>query len=279
MPAASRQASPSAAREPVEIVAAHLVAAQRLDRVAEVHQQLAVLPAHDVGPDDRLEGRGAEGGCDRFRGLVGSVRIAPDVEQPVERGGRDRDDARLDVSRGAHDADRVDALEATKRRPFVGDAVLDADDRDAVAPDRRERFERRERVLRLHRQQDDVVRAELELTRVCDRRDAERLRACDVVDAEPLLADRLEMRPARDEHDVVPGLMEPSADDAADGAGPVDDEAHAATLEGGGDRPDAEPGPPSCPSGSEARRCGARERENGRSWIRTTDLRLIRAAL
>ena len=89
-----------------------------------------------------------------------------------------------------------------------------------------ERFARADRVLRLHREEHDVVGGEVELRRMIDDRDRERRVVVGRLDAQAVVADRLVVRAARDQHDVVTVLEHARADDAADRARAVDDESH-----------------------------------------------------
>ena len=101
-----------------------VVAADRLDGVAEVHHQLAVLPAHDVvaaaptrsppsrrRPPPRSAVTSTPSGTDRCRGWPASGGSAP---RPVRARG----------ARWGHHADAVHAVEPAQHRALVGDAVL-----------------------------------------------------------------------------------------------------------------------------------------------------------
>ena len=126
----------------------------------------------------------------------------------------------------AHHAHRVRVGEVAEHDALVLDAVLEARDRDVGRRARVERLARADRVLRLHREDHDVVGGERELRRMVDDRDRERLVVVGRLDAQPAVADRLVVRAARDERDVVAALEQAGADDAADRARAVDDEAH-----------------------------------------------------
>ena len=103
--------------------------AYRLDGVAEVGQQLAVLPAANV-----LHGVGAEG-CrskvsgDRFADLVDPGGVPADVQEAGDRRGPGLDHAGLKVAGGARDADPVHVGEHAQSGRFVGNPVLQAHDR------------------------------------------------------------------------------------------------------------------------------------------------------
>ncbi len=58
-----------------------LGAAERLDRVGQVHEELAVLPAHDVGARHRLERRGVDGVRDGLARGIDAGGEASEVEQ------------------------------------------------------------------------------------------------------------------------------------------------------------------------------------------------------
>src|SRR5262249_38097732 len=97
-------------------------------------------------------------------------------------------------------------------------------DGDSLGRGSRELAERRLRVLRLHAEKDDVLGPEVEVGGRLDYR--KRVRgACPVrgLDSQALGADRLARRAAGEEHDVVPAVGEPRAENTSDRAGAVDE--------------------------------------------------------
>ena len=205
--------------------------AQRIDRVAEVVEELAVLPPHDVGPRHRLEGRRGERRRDGVGPLVDPVREPADVEDAGDRRRVRLDHAGLEVQRGAHDAHAVDRLEESQRRRLVGDAVLHRHHRDALGCRGGERAERLAGVLALHREEHDVVVAEVDARRVRHDRDGERHRLL-IRRRQPqaAVADRVVVVATRDQQHVVPVLRQPATHHPADGAGAVDHESHVAAA-------------------------------------------------
>ena len=77
-------------------------------------------------------------------------------------------DAGLEVGRGEEDEHRVDVREAAAGDALVLDAVLGADDGDVRAGGGAEVVERGGGVLRLHREDDDVVGRPRDLGRMAD---------------------------------------------------------------------------------------------------------------
>ena len=144
---------------------------ERVERVGEVHQQLAVLEPHDLVAGPARQAARLEGGGQRLGVGVEPRRIAPDVEDRVVRLTAGVDDARLEERGRQHHADPVHVLEQAECEPLVLHPVLGAGDGDpgrGVGP---QGVERAGRVLRLHRQDDDVARLE-RARRRCGRRRA-----------------------------------------------------------------------------------------------------------
>ncbi len=104
--------------------------AQRLDRVGQVHQQLAVLPAHDVGPGDRLEGRAVDGVGNGLSTVVEARGEAAEIEHARHGCGVHLDHSRMELGGRAHDAHAVGVGEVAQDPAFVLHAVLHADDGD-----------------------------------------------------------------------------------------------------------------------------------------------------
>ena len=201
-------------------------AAERLQRVAQVGQQLAVLEPHCV-----VVGRGAEAGrfevgADGGDALVGSAREAPAVEQPGQRLAVQRDLAGHEEGGGHHDQHRVDIAEAPRRRPLVGHAVLRADDGDVRAGRGFEVVQRGLGVLAFHREQHDVVLAERDFGGVRGSLHFDPLHAAGAADQQPLLAHRDQVIAAGDQDRFAPRAGQQRADSAADPARAVDDVAH-----------------------------------------------------
>ena len=99
-----------------------------VDAVAEVHQELAALPRHDVVALDRGDGGGGEVGRDRGRRLVGAAGDPADVEDRRRRVAPGHDDAGLEVRGRQHHADGVRPGEEAQGRGLGRDAVGRADD-------------------------------------------------------------------------------------------------------------------------------------------------------
>ena len=109
------------------------------------------------------------------------------------------------------------------------DAVLRADD-DGVGPEeRRERRREAGQAVRLDAEEDDVGRADRR--EIAGRRRGRTSKSpSGLIDAQAALLHRLQMRAAREQHDVRARLREPRADVAADRAGAGDDDLHDASL-------------------------------------------------
>ena len=171
--------------------------------------EFAVLPAHDVLARLRHEPCRSEVPREPLGGRVAAGRVAAEVEDAGDRVAVRDHDAGLEVAAGQHHVDAVDVGEVPQRRPLVGDAVLQADDRALETPGAFQGDERGPGVHALHREDDDVlgglrgmlIRVEL------DDRVAGRL-----AQRQPVPADRLEMRAAGDDRHVVPGGREPARD-------------------------------------------------------------------
>ena len=133
--------------------------------------------------------------------------------------------AGFEVRARHHHEHRVDAREASQRHALVRDPVLRADDGHVV--DRGLKIaQRRLCVLRLHRQDHDVIVAEGDLRGVADGGDVE----CDGLlgraQRQASTLDRIEVGAAADQHHVMAVLIETAADAAADAASAVDDVSH-----------------------------------------------------
>jgi len=129
------------------------------------------------------------------------------------------------LGRRQHHADPIGPREAPQRLALVGDAVLRARHGDAAAGDRAEAVEHGDRVLALDGQDHDVGGPDCELARICDDREPVHGRiAVRPLDPQAIAGDRLAVRAAGDQRDVVAGLVQPRPDHAADRSGAVDDE-------------------------------------------------------
>ena len=102
---------------------------QGLDRVGQVHEELAVLPAHDVRAGHRLEGRRRDGVGDGLAPVVQAGGEAPEVEHPRDGGRVHLDDAGPQLGGGAHDAHAVGVREVAQHPALVLHPVLHADHR------------------------------------------------------------------------------------------------------------------------------------------------------
>ena len=161
------------------------------------------------------------------RELVDAAGMAADVERARERRRERDDDAGLEVPGGKLHAHRVGAGEAPQRLALVRDAVLHAGNGDVRARRRLEALERRDAVLALGREQHDVAGPPLELPGIAEDRQAVHAGALGRVQRQAVAGDRLAVRAARDQDDLVPALGEPRADHPADRPRAVDDEAGA----------------------------------------------------
>jgi hypothetical protein len=209
-------------------------AAQRLDRVAQVAEQLAVLPAHHLRAQWREEPAAGQVGRDPFDRRVGPRGVAADPQQPGLRHAVRRHFARRDVRGGEPHAHPVDVPEPAQREALVGHPVLRADDRQVLARGAAARHrspgpvgEHRDGVLRLRRYDQDVILSEVDLFRPADRQRLDRVRARWRAEPEPVVAHGFQVRPAGDQNDLVPRQGQTTADRAADRTRIDDDVPHA----------------------------------------------------
>ena len=195
---------------------------ERLGRVAEVHAQLRVLPAHHVSPGDRGEARRRE--C--VRKLAGEVvdtaRVAADVEDPGRRRRVVTDDARFEMVGRAHHRYGVDVLESPERGPLVGDPVLQAHDRRARVGRAGKGNQGRLCVLALHSEEHDVPVPDTELDGITGDVELHGRRAVGVVEPQTGRAHGIEVGAPRDAGNLVTGDVQARRDRAADSAESVD---------------------------------------------------------
>src|SRR5262249_14185194 len=133
---------------------------------------------------------------------------------------------------GQRHQDAVDTLEAACREALVLDAVLSADHGQLTAAARLQVQQRALRVLRLHRQDDGVVRGELDLVRMAHGRHRQPRLTLRRAQQQTGHTNRVEVRAAADQDYIVPGPKEARADAAADRARAVDDVPHRSTPSG-----------------------------------------------
>ena len=137
-----------------------------VDAVAEVHQQLAALPRHDVGraPPTRSPRRGGRRrrrrSCRRCRRGRGRCRGSP-----ASGGTPATTTPGLEVRRRQHHADGVRPREQPQGGGLGGDAVGGADDGVAGGRVGAQVGERDGRLVGLHRQQHDGVVGPVDLGR------------------------------------------------------------------------------------------------------------------
>ena len=84
-------------------------------------------------------------------------------------------------------------------------------------------IERGGTILRLHRQDDDILGREAELGNAADDRDRDDLLAVGRAQAQAFFAERLEIGAAGNQRDVMTGAEQPRAEQPADRAGAEDD--------------------------------------------------------
>lgn len=119
MPAARRQATPSLPGQDADRTPARGWTAHGFDGIAEIVEELAVLPAHDVGLHPRVEGRRPQRRGDGLGAVVGATVVVSDVE---DAGGGTRvrlHHAGLEVDGRAHHRHAVDVRKEAQRRPLV----------------------------------------------------------------------------------------------------------------------------------------------------------------
>ncbi len=116
--------------------------------------------------------------------------------------------------------------ETPQRAAFVLDTVLRAHDRHGGTGQRRQRLERVRGVLTFHREHDDVVRAECDLRRMLDDRNAQRAPAAGSSEAQPVRRDRAAVLAARDQQYVAAGFEQERAERSTDRARAVEDVSH-----------------------------------------------------
>ena len=143
----------------------------------------------------------------------------------------ERSDHAPRLDRGRDDAARIDALEAQPVQLTAvvlevppRDAVLRADDGRVGTEQRPQRRRQRRQTVRLDAEEDDVGRADRRQIAGDLRPDLEV--AFGARDAQPARLHRLQVRTAREQHDVGAGLGQPRADVSADRARPRDDDPH-----------------------------------------------------
>ena len=228
MPAAASTAAPSVPARWCTTRAVGVGTAQRVDRVAEVVEELPVLPPHDVGARHRLEGGGRERRRDRLGRASGAVREATDVEDagdavrrappPRRARGAARGTPRTRRTRrrtGA--APRARWPRRSARTPPTIDAGAVAASALSASP-----------VCWLFIAMSTTSSSRKSSPAGCDTTGIDSVRGSRVGDddAEPVVADRVVVLAARDEHDLVSGVGQPAAHHPTDRAGAVHHESH-----------------------------------------------------
>ena len=133
-------------------------AAQRVDGVAEIRQQLPILPPHDAGLRFGVERRRAQRRGDCLGERVRAGWITAEMKNPASGRAPDLNVAWRQVIGRAPDEHAIHVRKALRRHPLVCDAVLGAED-GKRARRRREGVERRFSVLCLGCEQQDIVAA------------------------------------------------------------------------------------------------------------------------
>ena len=200
--------------------------AQRLGGVGQVHEELAVFPAHDVGTGHRLERGGVEGIGDVLPHGIDPVGIAAEVQQSRDgrRVGLDHPGAQMGGR--AHDAHAVGVGEVPKHPALVLHAVLHADHRGPGRGHGHQLGQGSVGVLPLDREKDDRVVGPGHLGRGGDDRDGQRDRLIGRLEHQPR-AQRVGVGPPRHERDLRSRLEEAAPDQPPDGTRTENDEAHA----------------------------------------------------
>jgi hypothetical protein len=201
-------------------------AAQRVQRVAEVAQQLAVLHAHDVRARDGVEAGVAQPGGHRGGGVVDAVGEPAHVEDAGHRRAVRHDQPGLEVARGKHDADAVHVGEAAQRGRLVRHAVLEAHDRCVLGGVGRDGAYDVFGVHALDPEHGDVAGTPVDLGRVGGRREPERALPVRRAHRETTGADRVEVGATRHQHHVVARPGQVSADHSTDRARSDDHPSH-----------------------------------------------------
>ena len=158
IPAASRVASPSRLGQADQLVRGRAGRAGRVDRVAEVHEQLAVLPRHDVRPDRRTRTPAvAQVGGHGLRDVVGPAGTRPRSSIPGTGWHFCTTTPGLEVRGRQHHQHAVGPGEPAQRLGLVGDAVLGGEHRGRTGRVPDQVGEDGAGVLRLHGDHDDGV--------------------------------------------------------------------------------------------------------------------------
>ena len=175
-----------------------------------------------------------EGGMNQAGFVLGEMmpRALPQVLRRMAHApGAERDNlARGDEGRWQYHRHGIDIGEAAKRKALVGYPVLGADDRLPGDPGGAQALQGERRILRLHRQNDDVVGRELDLFRIARGTETNQFVAFRRAKAEAGLSQRLELRPARNPHHFGAAERQLGGDHAADGADAVHHELHTRPL-------------------------------------------------
>ena len=129
MPAAANASLPSRWASRASALNLAFGPGQCFHRVGEVHEELAVLPAHDVGAGHGLEGGRRDGVGDRPAALVDARRESSDIEEPRHRCRVQLHDTGLQLGSRAHHTDAIGVRKVAQDAALVLHAVLQADHR------------------------------------------------------------------------------------------------------------------------------------------------------
>ena len=188
-----------------QFAGARFQSAERLHDVCQVLYQLRMLQSHDGCICPRVEPCGSQCAAHLLNQRIDAGRVASGIENPRDRRSVHDHFAGLHMCCRQHHHHRVEARKAAQSHSLVGDAVLRAN-HDRITGGLTQLLECPSSVLRFDGEQDYIIGLPVDLGRTAGRRDPKRRGAVRRADRQSLALHRLEMRPARDEHDIVSAL-------------------------------------------------------------------------
>ena len=194
-PAAVKHASPSARARSARTLAASLSESAQAASTAlpRLSRSLARFHAMTSAAGCGRERSAAEVGGDAVVEVVDAVGRAAEVEDAGDARRADHDGARVEVRSREHHHDAVHVREEPQRHALVGHAVLQTQDRDVGRCHRGQLLESRRRLMRLRRQQRDVVAVPIDLGGIIDDGHVERHLAFRILEAQAVTRQRLEV--------------------------------------------------------------------------------------